>query len=36
MGSTSGRVWIGEDGGEQWRELEANLPPVHCVRWIRR
>ena len=36
MGATSGRVWIGEDGGEQWHELEANLPPVYCVRWIHR
>ena len=35
MGATSGRVWIGEDGGEQWHELEANLPPVYCLRWIR-
>ena len=33
MGSTSGRVWIGEGGGERWRELPANLPPVYCVRW---
>lgn len=35
MGATSGRVWIGEDGGESWHELEANLPPVYCLRWIR-
>lgn len=33
MGSTSGRVWIGEDGGERWRELPACLPPVYAVRW---
>jgi hypothetical protein len=33
MASTSGRVWIGRDGGEQWQELAANLPPVYAVRW---
>lgn len=33
MGSTSGRLWLGEGGGEQWREFAANLPPIHAVRW---
>jgi photosystem II stability/assembly factor-like uncharacterized protein len=33
MGSTSGRVFIGHEGGEQWRELDANLPPVYALRW---
>ncbi|MCB9880099.1 MAG: exo-alpha-sialidase, partial [Planctomycetes bacterium] len=33
MGSTSGRVWIGDGGGERWKELDANLPPVYAVRW---
>jgi len=33
MGSTSGRVWIGEDGGENWAEIDACLPPVYCLRW---
>lgn len=35
MGSTSGRVWLGRDGGDEWHELDANLPPVLCVRWFR-
>lgn len=35
MGSTSGRVWIGEDGGEDWAEIDACLPPVYCLRWRR-
>ncbi len=34
MGSTSGRVWASPDGGDRWRELPANLPPVYAVRWI--
>ena len=34
MASTSGRVWIGQGGGERWTELEACLPPVYCVRWV--
>jgi hypothetical protein len=34
MGSTSGRVWIGSGGGASWRELDACLPPVYCVRWV--
>ncbi len=34
MGSTSGRLWIGEGGGERWREVEACLPPIYALRWI--
>lgn len=34
MGSTSGRAWIGHDGGETWRELPAQLPPIVAVRWF--
>lgn len=34
MGSTSGRLWLSDDGGEQWREFAANLPPIYAVRWI--
>lgn len=33
MGSTSGRLWLGEDGGERWHEFAANLPPIYAVRW---
>jgi hypothetical protein len=33
MGSTSGRLWLGRDGGERWNELAANLPPIFAVRW---
>jgi len=34
MGSTSGRVWLSEDGGDGWREFAANLPPVYALRWV--
>ncbi len=34
MGSTSGRLWLGEGGGEQWHEFAANLPPIAAVRWV--
>ena len=31
MGSTTGNLWITEDGGEKWRQLSAYLPPVAAV-----
>ncbi|MCU0864219.1 MAG: exo-alpha-sialidase [Planctomycetes bacterium] len=34
MGSTSGRLWLGTDGGEQWHEFAVNLPPIAAVRWV--
>jgi hypothetical protein len=34
MGSTSGRLWLSEDGGAEWREFAANLPPIFAVRWV--
>jgi hypothetical protein len=34
MGSTSGRLWLGFDGGDEWREFAANLPPIAAVRWL--
>lgn len=33
FGSTSGGVWISEDGGDSWTMLEARLPPVAAVRF---
>jgi hypothetical protein len=32
FGTTTGQVWIGRDGGEQWDCLYDSLPPVHCVK----
>jgi hypothetical protein len=33
FGSTSGGVWISEDGGDSWTAPEARLPPVAVVRF---
>lgn len=33
FGSTTGSVWISEDGGDSWSRLSAELPPVYCVRF---
>ncbi|MBI4882768.1 MAG: exo-alpha-sialidase [Actinobacteria bacterium] len=34
MGSTTGSLWISEDGGEQWTTVSNNLPPVHFTRFV--
>ena len=31
MGSTTGGLWVSEDGGEAWRTLSNTLPPVYAV-----
>jgi hypothetical protein len=28
MGSTTGNFWVSDDGGEIWRQVSANLPPI--------
>lgn len=33
MGSTTGSLWISEDGADNWQALSGNLPPVYCVRF---
>jgi hypothetical protein len=33
MGSTTGNLWVSEDGGDEWRELSAHLPPIYAVRF---
>ena len=32
FGTTTGQVWIGRDGGDEWECLFDSLPPVHCVK----
>jgi photosystem II stability/assembly factor-like uncharacterized protein len=32
FGTTTGQLWIGRDGGEQWSCLFDSLPPIHCVK----
>lgn len=36
FGSTSGGLWISEDGGESWAAPDARLPPVAAVRFAAR
>jgi len=33
MGSTSGGLWVSEDGGDSWNAPEARLPPISVVRF---
>jgi hypothetical protein len=33
MGSTTGGLWLSDDGGDQWQILSAHLPPVYAVRF---
>ena len=33
FGSTSGGMWISENGGDCWTTLDARLPPVAAVRF---
>ena len=32
FGTTTGQLWMGRDGGEQWECLFAALPPIHNVK----
>jgi hypothetical protein len=33
MGSSTGGLWVSEDGGAAWRCLSAHLPPIYAVRF---
>jgi photosystem II stability/assembly factor-like uncharacterized protein len=33
MGSTTGNLWLSEDGGETWTELSGHLPPIYALRF---
>jgi hypothetical protein len=32
FGTTTGQLWIGREGGEQWECLFDSLPPINCVK----
>ena len=32
FGTTTGQLWIGRDGGEEWSCLFDSPPPIHCVK----
>jgi len=34
FGSTTGSLWLSEDGGDRWTTLSRNLPPVYAVRFV--
>ena len=31
MGSTTGNLWVSDDGGERWRQVSGHLPPIAQV-----
>jgi hypothetical protein len=33
FGSTTGNLWITENGGDTWREVSTHLPPIYAVRF---
>lgn len=34
MGSTTGTLWISEDGGDSWNCIEDHLPQIYSVRIV--
>ncbi len=32
FGTTTGQLWMGRDGGEEWSCVFDALPPIHCVK----
>jgi len=34
FGSTTGGLWVSENGGDKWHEISAHLPPVHAVSFV--
>ena len=33
FGSTTGSVWVSENGGDEWQAISLNLPPVYAVKF---
>ena len=33
FGSTTGSLWMSENGGDSWQTLSSNLPPIYAVRF---
>ena len=36
FGSTTGSLWVSEDGGDSWETLSHHLPPIYTVRFEKR
>jgi hypothetical protein len=34
VGSPTGSLWVGHDGGERFSPVSSHLPPILCLRWI--
>lgn len=34
MGSTTGGLWVTENGGDAWQEICRTLPPIYAVRFV--
>ena len=34
MGSTTGNLWLSEDGGEAWAQVSGHLPPIYALRFV--
>jgi hypothetical protein len=32
FGTTTGQLWLGRDGGEEWSCLFDALPPIYCLK----
>ena len=35
FGSTTGSLWVTENGGDAWQTISNNLPPVYAVRFVK-
>lgn len=33
MGSSTGGLWVSENGGADWQCVSSNLPPIYCARF---
>lgn len=33
IGSTTGGLWVSENGGDAWECVTTHLPPIHCLRF---
>ena len=33
MGSTTGSLWLSQDGGDRWQVVSQHLPPVYALRF---
>jgi hypothetical protein len=33
FGSTTGLLWLSENGGDSWQPISQYLPPIYCARF---